>query len=188
MSLWQLPAILFAFLAWMQSQPVSLADAASREALRRQLTPKSVRSLTNDDVNGLPRRPLPSAPVTEDTDAAPKPAAASGAAASAAASAAARLGSEVRDEAWWRGHLTDARAALDRDLVLADALQSSINALTSEWSARDDPAQRQQLFDRRTRAVSELDRMKEQIEMDRKVISDLQEAARRENVPPGWVR
>ena len=189
MSLWQLPVILFAFLAWIQSQPVSLADAANREALRRQLTPKSVRSLTNDDVNGLPRRPLPSAPATEDTDAAAKAAAtAGGAAAAAAGAAAAGPGGEVRDEAWWRGHLSDARAALDRDLVLAEALQSSINGLTSDWSARDDPAQRQQLFDRRARVVSELDRMKEQIEMDRKVISALEEAARRENVPAGWLR
>jgi hypothetical protein len=189
MSLWQLPAILFAFIAWMQSEPVSLADAANREALRRQLTPKSVRSLTNDDVNGLPRRPLPTAPVTEDSDPAAKPAAAAAGAASAAAgAAAAAAGGEVRDEAWWRSHLSDARAALDRDQVLAEALQSSINAITSEWSARDDPAQRQQLFDRRTRAVNELDRMKEQIEMDKKVISALEEAARRENVPAGWLR
>jgi hypothetical protein len=186
MSWWQLPAVLFAFIAWMQSEPASLADAAAREALRRQMTPKSVRSLTNDDVNGLPRRPLPSAPATEETEAAPRPPGASGA--PVPASAAAPPGGDVRDEAWWRGHLGDARAALERDLILADALQSSINAVTSEWSARDDPAQRQQLFERRARAVTELDRMKEQIEMDRKVISDLEEAARRENVPPGWIR
>jgi hypothetical protein len=180
MSLWQLPAILAVFLAWLQTPPANLADVAAREALRRQITPKSVRSLTNDDVEGLPRRPLPTLPVDDAIEPPAKP--------GAAASTDPAKPGEVRDEAWWRGHLTDARRALERDQLLADALQSSINALTNEWSARDDPAQRQLLFERRTQAVGELERMKEQITADRKAIADLEEAARRENVPAGWVR
>lgn len=181
MSLWQLPAVLLVFLTWLQSQPVSLADAAAREALRRQLTPKSVRSLTNDDVEGLPRRPLPVVAVP-DADALARPAAAAGGVDSA------KPGTDTRDEAWWRTRLTASRAALDRNQLLADALQSSINALTTEWSARDDPAERQQIFERRARALGELGRITEQIEAGKKAVGDLEEAARRENVPAGWIR
>jgi hypothetical protein len=181
MWLWQLPAILLTFLAWLQAPPMNLADVAAREALRRQATPKSVRSLTNDDVNGLPRRPAPTVPVGDVTDTTQKPAA-------GAAPGAAKLPGDTRDEAWWRTSVTDARRALERDQLLADALQSSVNALTTEWSARDDPAQRQLLMERRTQAVGELERMKEQITFDRKVIADLEEAARRDNVPAGWLR
>jgi hypothetical protein len=81
-----------------------------------------------------------------------------------------------------------ARAALARDQLLAEALQSRVNALTADWSARDDPAQRQQLYDERIRVLEALDRMRERVASGREAIAGIEEEARLESVPPGWLR
>ena len=41
--------------------------------------------------------------------------------------------------------MTDARQALERSQMYLDALQSKINALWADFTARDDPAQRAQI-------------------------------------------
>jgi hypothetical protein len=79
-------------------------------------------------------------------------------------------------------------ARLDHNHVLADALQSRINALTADFSARDDPAQRALIGVARQKALDELDRLKKSIRSDQKAIADFQEEARRASVPPGWLR
>src|SRR5262245_40003450 len=60
-SLWQAPAVVVALLTWLNATPTSLADAAQREALRRQITPKPTRQLTNFN--------LPPSAFVSDTDA-----------------------------------------------------------------------------------------------------------------------
>ena len=174
MNLWDIPAVVLAFLMWLQSPPASLADASQREALRRQMMPKATRSLTNDDVERQPRRPLPTVPEA--------------AVVTPAVDEAVKKPEEVHDEPWWRERMTSARAGLERDQLLQAALESRVNALTAEWSARDDPAQRQTLFEQRARATDELERMKEQLLADQKTIDGIEDDARRQGVPPGWIR
>lgn len=179
MSLWQTPAIVVALLIWLNTPPASLADAARREALRRQLMPKATRVLTNEDVDRVPARPLPTAPPAAGVSSAvPTP----------AEPDAPKAPEAARDEAWWRDRMVAARETLARDRLLAEALQSRINALTADWSARDDPAQRQQLYEERIRTLAELEKMREKIAADEKAIADIEDEARRENVPPGWIR
>lgn len=84
--------------------------------------------------------------------------------------------------------MAGARAALERSKVLADALQSRLNALATDIVNRDDPAQRAQLELERQRAITELDRMKAEIAEQTKAIADLEEDARKAGVPPGWLR
>jgi hypothetical protein len=184
MSMWQTPAIVVVFLTWLLSPPGGFADAARREALRRELLPKASRSLTNEDVAGMPRRALPTAPVTSADPAA----GAVTPAAPDAAKDATKKDVEAHDEGWWHARMTAARDALERDQLLAESLQGRVNSLTNEASARDDPAQRQQLYEQRTRAVSELDHMKDQLLTDQKTIDAIQEEARTQNVPAGWIR
>jgi hypothetical protein len=81
-----------------------------------------------------------------------------------------------------------AREARERDQVLSDAVQSRINALTSDFINRDDPAQKQQIASQRLRALEELDRLKKQIVEDDKAINAILEDARQKNIPPGWIR
>ena len=66
-------------------------------------------------------------------------------------------------------------------------MQSRVNALTADFSARDDPAQRVIGRDRQ-KAIDELNRLKLAIQHTRKAIADLEEEARRAAVPPGWLR
>jgi hypothetical protein len=67
-------------------------------------------------------------------------------------------------------------------------LQSRINALTTDFSARSDPAQRAQIGNDRQKALTELDRVKKEIAANTKAIADIQEEARKAGVPAGWVR
>jgi hypothetical protein len=72
--------------------------------------------------------------------------------------------------------------------MYSDALQSKINALWADFTARDDPAQRAQLELERKRALAEQERVKGEIEKQKKAIADLEEEARKAGVPPGWIR
>ncbi len=78
--------------------------------------------------------------------------------------------------------------ALDRSKIFADSLQSRINGLTADFSARDDPAQRSVVAADRQKALTELDRVKKDIQQQTKALADLQEEARKSGVPPGWLR
>jgi hypothetical protein len=84
--------------------------------------------------------------------------------------------------------MKELQAALERNQTYADALQSRINALTTDFVNRDDPAQRAVIAADRQKAVVELERLKTQIEDDRAAIATFQEEARRAGVPPGWLR
>jgi hypothetical protein len=92
------------------------------------------------------------------------------------------------DQAAWSKKMSSLRESLQRDQVYAEALQSRINALTTDFVNRDDPAQRGQIGTQREAAVGELNRLKKQIEDDKKAISDAEEEARRSGVPSGWLR
>jgi len=93
-----------------------------------------------------------------------------------------------KDEAYWKGRIAKARADLDRNQTFADALQSRINALTTDFAARSDPAQRAQIGNDRNKALAELDRLKKEITANTKAIADIQDEARKAGIPAGWVR
>jgi hypothetical protein len=95
---------------------------------------------------------------------------------------------EVKDEAYWRSRINTARSALERSRIFADALQSRLNALTTDIVNRADPAQRAQLELERQRALAELERVKKEIADQTKAIADIEEEARKAGVPPGWLR
>ena len=81
-----------------------------------------------------------------------------------------------------------ARSALERSRIFAEALQSRINGLTTDFVNRDDPAQRAQLELERQRSVAELDRVKREMAEQTKAIAAIEEEARKAGVPPGWLR
>lgn len=177
-TLWQVPVVVAALLTWLSHPPDSLADAADREALRRTLTPKATRVYTNQDLpeTGLsdeslivPAGPnlMPVALVIPGTGTAVEP---------------------VKDESWWRSRVQAARAALERDELMADAMQSRVNLLTSQVVGRDDPFQRQQIRESLQKAIEELDRLQKIVLADRTALEDIQTDARLNSIPPGWVR
>ena len=195
MMFWELPAVVVALLAWLTATPVSLGDAGKREALRRQLTPKATRAYVVEDFAAiLPGAPLPATappatpPVDPDQDppmvgAAKPPVEAPPTGAPAAPATVA-----ARDQEYWRSRMATARAALSHNQMLAEAMQSRINALTTDMINRDDPAQRAKLAADNQRAMEELARLQKQIALDEKAIVAIQDEARRLAVPPGWIR
>jgi hypothetical protein len=196
MTLWQMPAVVMTLVTWFTSPPANLAEVAQREALRRSLTPQSIGSFTNDNLRP-DFRPMPVVPgVTTGSDVGAvatatgeAQAATAGEATSASGTAATEGASAAGgDEKAWRSRMAEARAQLDRDQGLADAMQSRINALQNDIVNRDDPAQQGALRQTLAKALAELERLRAQVATDQKAITGIQEDARRQGVPPGWVR
>src|SRR5688572_23591100 len=172
-----------ALLSWaVPAGAQSLADVARKEEERRKAVSQPGKTYTNKDLRPTPPPASPPAAAAEpkaDEKAAP---------AKDAAAAPDGAKAPVKDKAYWSARLKAAQEQLDRDQTYADALQSRINALITDFVNRDDPAQRDVIERDRLRAIAELDRLKKAIPNDKKAIDDLLEEARRAGVPPGWLR
>jgi hypothetical protein len=162
----------------------SLGDVARQEAERRKIV-KTGKVYTNDNVQPDPTSAAP-APTTPATDGS-TPAAAATPAPTTEPAAPAKP-EEAKTEAYWKKRMTAARDSLARSQTFAEALQTRVNALTNDFASRDDPAQRQVVAANRQKAIDELARVKSEITQYQKAITDIQDEARRANVPAGWVR
>ena len=161
----------------------SLADVARKEEARRQEIKEPAKVYTNKDLGNVPPAPPPEA------QKAPSPA--PGDAKDAEKDKEKDKDKDqtpVKDQSYWAGRMKQLQAQLDRDRTYADAMQSRINGLTTDFAARDDPAQRSTISSDRQKAVAKLDRLQQAIQNDKKALADLDEEARRAGVPPGWLR
>jgi hypothetical protein len=166
-------ALLAPAVAHAQQTP-TLGELARKEQERRNALKASGKVLTDKDV---PRAaPAAAKPPAE-------------APASTAGEASAKKAEEPpQDEAWWKQRVTQVREELRRNEMFAEALQTRINSLASDFASRDDPYQRAEIAQERAKAVAELDRVKADADASRKKIADIEEEARRAGVPPGWLR
>jgi hypothetical protein len=158
----------------LAQQPASLAELAKREQERRKAIKVPAKVYTDRDVKPAPppgdvATPPTPAPVVEEQK--PKEAP-----------------KEQKDQAWWKARMSQVREDLRRSEMFAEALQTRINSLTADFSARDDPYQRAKIADDRQKAVAELDRVKSEAVLLKKQITDIEEEARKAGVPPGWIR
>jgi len=96
--------------------------------------------------------------------------------------------SDAKGESYWRGRITEARENLRRNEAFVEALQSRINGLTADFSARDDPYQRAKVGEERQKALAEQARVKNEIEDGRKLVATIEEEARHAGALPGWLR
>ena len=196
----------------------SLGDVARKEAERRKTVQAPGKTYTNDTLRpepppsapvsspgpqasaGTPAGGVPSPPSTGTPGAGAKPGAQAGtppggakpgakapedAAPGDAAPAAAPA---AKGEADWKARIQAARDALSRAQIFADALQSRINGLSADFTARDDPAQRAVVAGDRQKSLDELERVKKEIQQHTKALADIQEEGRRAGVPAGWLR
>lgn len=183
--LWTMPAVVWVFVVTCGAPPRTLAEAAWHAAWLRQLAPPVVRAVTDRDV---PRAELLLPPAPPGSPAAGPPATAVGPPPAGTPPAAAGAESSDQGEAWWRARMTAARAAVDHDQLMADALQSRINALATDIVNRDDPYQRADLIKQRQAALDALDATKKQIDADKKHIAEIEDDARAKGIPAGWIR
>lgn len=174
------------------SQNPSLGELAKEEAARRKSdsahgdAPKKV--YTNAD--------LKAAPTPETADAAGDKAKSAGAKDATDAKTApdakddkdGQKADPTQTEAYWHDRMQQARDDLQHNEMYATALQSQINGLSADFAARDDPYQRAQIADNRQKALAELDRVNDAITKGKQAIADLEEEARKANVPAGWIR
>jgi hypothetical protein len=163
----------------------SLAEVAQKEAARRKDVKAPVKVFTNGNIKIVP----PVAPQTPPAETAATPAApAAGTTGQAADAKPPEAPDPQKDPEFWKKRMADARQDRDRNAFLLEAVQSRINALTTDFYARDDPYQRAQIEMERNKALREFELMqKRQAELEQK-IADIEEEARRANVPPGWLR
>lgn len=158
----------------------SLADVARKEEARRKDVKKPSRVITNKDLKasdnvappepaeGQAPAPAPAENADKTDDGQPK--------------------AEASDEQVWRQKMADARTALERSQMHLDALQNRIDGLWAQFTAHDNYVERERIEADRKKALAEYDRVKAEIEDQKKAITDLEEQARRANVPPGWLR
>jgi hypothetical protein len=164
----------------------SLADVAKKEEERRQKTGEPAKVYTNKDLKaGLEHAPPPPAEASKDAggDAAKAKAAEPGDKTAADAAK-----DPTKDPAYWSGKLKSLKDKLEQDTTFADAMQTKINALTTDFVNRDDPAQRAKIEKDRQKALADLARLTKAIADDNKAIADFEELARRSGIPPGWLR
>lgn len=163
----------------------SLGDIARQEAARRNAVKQPAKVFSNDNLKVVP----PAVPAAAPGEPGAQPAAPAEAAAGEAAAEKEPPAPDPRkDPDYWRKRMSEAVQARDRNAFLMEAVQSRINALTTDFYARDDPYQRSQIGVERQKTLDELERMKlDQAELEKK-IADIQEDARRSNIPPGWLR
>lgn len=178
----------------------SLADVARKEEARRKAVSQPGKVYTNKDLQPTPAPAATSTTLARPDEKAPEKDAAKApekdapkapekdAPKDAATKDAAPPPEPVKDKTYWAGRLKALQDQLDRDQTFADALQSRINALTTDFVNRDDPAQKRVIERDRLKALAELDRLKKAIPDDRKAIANLLDEARRAGVPPGWLR
>jgi SMC interacting uncharacterized protein involved in chromosome segregation len=167
----------------------SLGELAKQEAERRKSAPPA-KVYTNDDLKKITVPGDTVADASKDAKDAQGPKDSKDPKDQAAKDPNAKddKATPAMDEAAWKAKITAAREDLRRGEMFRDALQSRINGLTTDFAARDDPSQRAQIGDERQKALAELDRVNQDIEKARKAISDIEEDARKANVPPGWIR
>jgi hypothetical protein len=167
----------------------SLADVARKEEERRKSVKAPAKIYTNDDLRRYPVAPLPEAA----TPGAAKAAAAGDSAAAAKpdqppAQAKDAAPSVEQGEPHWRQLITEARSALARSSTYLEALQSRVVTLTTEFYAREDPAQRSAVWGQRMRVLDDMARLKQDMAEQEKAIAKIEEDARKAGIPPGWIR
>ena len=176
-------ALLAARPVWAQS----LADLAKKEEERRQKTGEPTKVYTNKDLKGGIEPPPPPA----QTPAAETPKDASGDTKAKDAASADKTDDKDKDQknpAYWSGKLKSLKTKLEQDQTSADAMQTKVNALTTDFVNRDDPVQRAKIASDRVKALADLERLTKAIGDDKKAIADFEELARRSGIPPGWLR
>ena len=158
------------------AQTPTLAELARKEQERRKGVKTPSKVITKKD---LP----PSAQGTTPSTPAPAPATAA-----AEAKPPETKPTEEKDEAWWKNRINQVREELRRNEMFAEALQTRINSLSTDFVNRDDPFQRGKIGEDRDKAIAELSRVKAEIVNAKKQIEDIEEEARKAGVPPGWLR
>ena len=169
------------------AQAQSLAELARKEEERRKTVPEAAKVYTNKDLTPTAASSTPPSTPPPAADAA-KDAGKEKDAKDAKDVKDANGKETVKDKAYWSGRMKALQDQVDQNSTYVDAIQTRINALSTDFVNRDDPAQRAVIERDRQKAIAELARLKQAILDGKKAIATLDDEARRAGVPPGWLR
>jgi hypothetical protein len=153
----------------------SLADVARAEEARRKSIKTTSPTYTNAELKGRgDTSPFlaPTAAVPPTPAEAEKP----------------KVDEAGKEEKQWRDRMTALRSAVARNKVLEAALESRVNALTTDFMNRSDPAQRATVEQDRKTAAAEMNRVKQDTVKQNAAMVALEDEARKANIPAGWLR
>lgn len=174
--------LLLAALLPVGAMAQSLADVAKKEEARRKTVKGEAKVYTNDDLVKARDGAAPA-------EATPAPTPAPGDAKAAADKGTDKpAADDGKGEDYWKKRMKAAQDSLNRNKVLQVALEGRVNGLNAEFVNMDNPFQRTIIQENLKTAMAELERVKRDIATDTKAIADIQEEARKTNVPPGWLR
>ena len=176
-----------AFVAYAQS----LGEVARLEAARRKAIVGPVKTYTNESLPTVQGDAPPpgqvAAEIKASADAGAKPATGVSAGTPDKPGVPSTAEPDKTPE-FWQKRMGEAKDQRKRNALYLEALQTRINSLWADFTARDDPAQRALIGAERQKALEELDRLKkEQDDLDKKIVA-IEEDARKAGVPPGWLR
>ena len=178
----------FAHLASAQSTSTtpstSIADLAKAEEARRKSVRKPAKVYTNGDLRTDVSAGVPAPTAATSTAPASEPAGDNKTPGAPAEPAPPAGGGQE----YWAGRMKGAQEQVARTQIFMDSLQSRINALTTDFVNRDDPAQRAKIETDRQAALAELARVKKELAEQTKAIKTIEDEARRAGAPPGWLR
>ncbi len=163
---------------------VARLERLRREALTRQAGPDAAppRVYTDADLVYSGRLTMR---IGDDE---PDPGATAGAAATEPATPAGPAEAPAGDEERWRNRMAEARRAVEQAERRTADLQTRVNRLWADFTARDDPAQRAAIEQDRLAALAELEETRAEADDLARAVDDVREEARRAGVPPGWLR
>jgi hypothetical protein len=167
-----------------QQSPKSLGEIAREEAERRKALKAPAKVYTKEDLPKAAQLPL-TAPGTPEGGSASAPAGDRGDPPAVKPEPDEKT---EKDEAWWRNRMMQVREAIRRNEMFVAALQSRLNALAADFAARDDPLQRAQIAEERSKALAELEQVSTEIKHLQEQIVEIETEARKAGVPPGWLR
>jgi hypothetical protein len=165
-----------------------LPEVVKAEEERKKTIKKPSKVYTNTNLKPEPR---PAAPPPSTAPSAPSGSATPGNATPGNATpgnASPAAPTDGKDQGYWSSRIGAARAAQQRTQMFADSLQSRINALTTDFVNRDNPVERQKIEETRKASLAELERVKKELADHAKTIADIEDEARRANVPAAWLR
>jgi hypothetical protein len=167
----------------------SLAALAQKEEDRRKTIKEPAKVYTNQDLGpALPGSVAAAGAPADAKDAAKDTAAGKDTAKDAKDADKPKDGDKASGQKYWHDRMQALQSQADRDQTYLEAVQTKINALTTDFVNRDDPAQKASIERDRQRNLAELDKLKKAVVDDKKAIADLEDEARRAGVPPGWLR
>jgi len=171
------------------AQDQSLSDLARKTKAHKKAVKRPAKLYTNEDVPVV--APATATTQTELSTTPKEGQAAEGQAAAGAAgatgAAGAKTGVAAGDESKWRGRMTAARENLSRAQLQLEAMRGRVLNLQSARTLGD-TNQAAALQRQQADALNEFDKLRADVEKNRKAVSDLEAEARAAGVPPGWLR